>query len=309
MSTVDRPPLVSVIMSMRNSASTVETAVRSVLQQTLADWELIVIDNGSSDESGAIVAAFNDSRIQLVREASTSFLAVRLNQAVALSRGEFVARMDADDICFPERLARQVARLREDAELDLIGCGAVVFTSGGELVGELPIGLVHQDIVARPFAGFPFPHPTWCGRASWFRNNPYDTGVGYAEDQDLLLRSFRHSRLGAVDAVLLAYRQDQLALRKLLPGRATFMGSLWRHRRATGELWPVLAGITSHVVKGAVDIATVGSGLNRLMQLQRLRTISPEIPAQWGELRKLLLAPSSLAESPGPNARAHAGRW
>jgi glycosyltransferase involved in cell wall biosynthesis len=308
MSTATRSPLVSVIMSMRNSASTVEAAVRSVLQQTLADWELIVIDNGSSDQSGTIVAGFDDTRIRLVREASTTVLAARLNQAVALSRGELIARMDADDICFPERLARQVARLREYPELDLIGCGAVVFTSKGALVGELPVGRVHQDIVARPFAGFPFPHPTWCGRASWFRNNPYDSSIGYAEDQDLLLRCFRHSRLGAVDAVLLAYRQDQLALRKLLPGRATFMGSLWRHGRATGELWPVLAGITNHVVKGAVDIATVGSGLNRFMQLQRLRTISPEIPAQWGELRKLLLAPSSPAESSGPSARAHAGR-
>src|SRR6185437_469038 len=229
------PPVVSVIMSMRNSAATVDAAVRSVLQQSLQDWELIVIDNGSSDQSGAIVAGFDDPRIRLVREASTTFLAVRLNQAVALSRGEFIARMDADDICFPDRLSRQVARLREDSELDLVACGAIVFTSTGELVGELPVGRVHQEIVARPFSGFPFPHPTWCGRANWFRNNPYDSSLGYAEDQDLLLRSFRHTRLGAVDAVLLAYRQDQLILKKLLPGRATFMRSLWRHGQATGE--------------------------------------------------------------------------
>jgi glycosyltransferase involved in cell wall biosynthesis len=289
-------------MSMRNSASTVEAAVRSVLQQTLADWQLIVIDNGSSDESGAIVAGFNDPRIRLVREESTSCLAVRLNQAVGLSRGEFIARMDADDICFPERLARQVARLREDPQLDLIGCGAVVFTSEGELVGELPVPRTHQDIVARPFAGFPFPHPTWCGRASWFRTNPYDADISYAEDQDLLLRSFRNTRLGAVDAVLLAYRQDQLALNKLLTGRLTFIGSLWRYGRATGELLPVLSGMTNHIVKAAVDIATVGSGVNRLMQRQRLRPISPAVLPQWRELRQLLLAPEDLAGRTPPRA-------
>ena len=290
-----RPPLVSVIMSMRNSAVTVEAAVRSLLQQTLADFELIVIDNGSSDQSGAIVAAFGDPRIRLVREASTAYLGTRLKQAVGLCRGEFIARMDADDICFPERLARQVARLREQPELDLIGCGAVVFTSQGALVGELPVPCVHQDIVARPFAGFPLPHPTWCGRASWFNNNPYDADIAYAEDQDLLLRSFRHTRLGAVDAVLLAYRQDQLALKKLLQGRLTFMGSLWRNGLATGEVLPVVAGITNHAVKAAVDIATVGSGLNRLMQRQRLRPVSPDIVPQWRELRALLLAPSDLS--------------
>jgi len=292
MNAVNGPPVVSVIMSMRNSASTVEAAARSVLQQTFADFELIVIDNGSSDQSGAIVASFNDPRIRLVREASTSFLGTRLKQAVGLCRGEFIARMDADDICFPERLARQVARLREDPGLDLIGCGAAVFTSAGELVGELPVPSAHRDIVARPFAGFPLPHPTWCGRATWFRSNPYDADISYAEDQDLLLRSFRHTRLGAVDAVLLAYRQDQLALKKLLQGRLTFMGSLWRYGIATHDVPPVIAGMTNHILKAMVDIATVGLGLNRTMQRQRLRPVSPAIVPEWRELRQLLLAPS-----------------
>ena len=177
------------IMSMRNGASTVGAAVCSVLQQTLTDFELIVIDNGSSDQAGAIVAGFDDARIRLVREESTSVFAVRLNQAVALAKGEFIARMDADDICFSERLSRQVARLREDPQLDLIGCEILVFTSGGELIGEMPAGINHSDIIAKPFVGFPLPHPTWCGRASWFRNNPYNSELGYVEDQDLLLRS------------------------------------------------------------------------------------------------------------------------
>ena len=244
-STTDRLPLVSVIMSMRNSATTVGTAIRSVLMQSLRDFELIVIDDGSSDQSAAIVEAFGDRRIHLIREARSAGLAARLNQAVALSRGEFVARMDADDICFPDRLSRQIARLGEDPKLDLIGCGAVVFTSNGDLVGEIPIGLDHEEIVSRPFVGFPFPHPTWCGRASWFRNHPYDGSLEYAEDQDLLLRSFRHSRLAGLDSVLLAYRQDRLSLKKLLPGRATFAKSAWRHGSATGEALPALGGIAA----------------------------------------------------------------
>ena len=250
MRTAERVPLVSVIMSMRNSAATVGAAVRSVLRQTLRDWELIVIDDGSSDQSGAIVEGFHDERIRLVRESRSAGLAARLNQAVALAKGEFIARMDADDICFPERLARQVARLREDPHLDLVGCGAVVFASGGELIGEMPMGIDHQEIVAQPFVGFPFPHPTWCGRADWFRNNPYDSRLRYAEDQDLLLRSFRHSKLAGLNTVLLGYRQDRLALKKLLPGRATFMRSVWRNGVATGQVLPALTGIASHTVKG-----------------------------------------------------------
>jgi glycosyltransferase involved in cell wall biosynthesis len=298
MSGADRRPVVSVIMSMRNSASTVGAAVRSVLNQTLRDWEMVVVDDGSSDQSGEIVEGIQDKRIRLVRESRSAGLAARLNQAVALARGEFIARMDADDICFPERLVRQVARLREEPRLDLLACGAVIFTGDGKLIGEMPIGLDHQDIVARPFVGFPLPHPTWCGQASWFRNNPYNAELRYAEDQDLLLRSFRHSRLGGLDKVLLGYRQDQLALKKLIPGRATFAGSAWRNGLATGEVLPALAGIADHAIKGMTDVATLALGLHRQMQLRRLRPVSPAVAREWQQLQEVL-ATSSIGLNEG----------
>jgi glycosyltransferase involved in cell wall biosynthesis len=271
---------------MRNSASTVGAAVRSVLMQTLRDWEMIVIDDGSSDRSSDIVEAFRDGRIRLVHESCSAGLAARLNQAVALGQGEFIARMDADDICFPERLARQVARLWEEPQLDLLACGAVIFTGDGKLIGEMPVGLDHQDIVARPFVGFPLPHPTWCGRASWFRNNPYNAELRYAEDQDLLLRSFRHSRLGGIDKVLLGYRQDRLALKKLIPGRATFARSAWRNGVATGDFLPALAGIADHAAKGMTDVATLALGLHRQMQLRRLKPVSSAVAQEWQQLQE-----------------------
>jgi Glycosyl transferase family 2 len=299
MNVVSRP-LVSVIMSMLNSAATVGAAVRSVQMQTLQDWELIVIDNGSTDESSPIVSAFNDPRIRLTREASSSGLATRLNQAVALSRGDFIARMDSDDICFPERLACQVARLRQDSKLDVLGCGAVVFTNDLVPVGELPVGLTHREITSRPFIGFPFPHPTWCGRAAWFHANRYDSELMYAEDQDLLLRTFRHSTFGALETVLLGYRQNRLALRKLLPGRRTFIGSLWRHGRRSGELKPALAGIATHIAKGGIDIVTIGLGINRLAQQQRLKPVSLSAAQRWQDLQKDLQSDqNALARLPG----------
>jgi glycosyltransferase involved in cell wall biosynthesis len=299
MSGADRRPAVSIIMSMRNSASTVGAAVRSVLMQTQRDWEMIVIDDGSSDQSGDIVEGFHDGRIRLVRETRSTGLAARLNQAVSVAKGEFIARMDADDICFPERLARQVARLREEPQLDLLACGAVIFAGDGKLIGEMPVGLDHQDIVARPFVGFPLPHPTWCGRTSWFRNNPYNAELRYAEDQDLLLRSYRHTRLGGLDKVLLGYRQDQLALKKLIPGRVTFAGSAWRNGLATGELLPALAGIADHAAKGIADVATLALGLHRQMQLRRLKPVSPLVAWEWQQLQEESAEPSC-----GPNERA-----
>jgi len=270
---------------MRNSAATVRAAVRSVQLQTLQDWELIVIDDGSSDESSSIVSAFSDCRIRLVREASSAGLATRLNQAVALSRGAFIARMDADDICFPDRLAQQSTRLQEERSLDLLGGGAVVFAGDTRLLGELPVGLTHEEITAQPFRGFPFPHPTWCGRAEWFRNNPYNTRLMKTQDQELLLRTFKFSRFAALDNVLIGYRQNALDLAKMLSGRRAFIASLWSQARQSGELLPALDGIATHLLKGGVDIATVSLGLSRIVQRNRLKSVRPDVTRQWQELQ------------------------
>jgi hypothetical protein len=149
----------------------------------------------------------------------------------------------------------------------------------------LPIALTHEAITAQPFRGFPFPHPTWCGRAAWFRNNPYDAKLTKAEDQDLLLRTFGSSRFGILETVLLGYRQNQLDLRKLLGGRRAFIGSLWRYARRSGEFLPALSGIATHFVRGGVDVATVSFGLNRLGQRSRLKPVRPSVAKQWQDLR------------------------
>jgi glycosyltransferase involved in cell wall biosynthesis len=281
-------PLVSVIMSMRNAADTVGAAVRSVLLQTLSNWELIVIDDGSSDQSAIIVAACGDARIRLVREQASAGLATRLNQAVALSHGVYIARMDADDICFPDRLARQVARLQQDPSIDCLGCGAVVFADDARLVGVLPSGLTHEDITAQPFRGFPFPHPTWCGRAEWFRSNPYDARLMKTQDQDLLLRVFARSRFAALADVLVGYRQDGLDLRKMLQGRRVFIGSLWRRARGSGNPLPALWGIVAQVLKGVADIVTIGLGLGGWAQRGRLKPVPPAVRERWLELQRRL---------------------
>jgi glycosyltransferase involved in cell wall biosynthesis len=281
-------------MSMRNSATTVGAAVRSIQLQTLPDWELIVIDDGSSDQGAAVVAAFADPRILLVREPASAGLAARLNQAVALSRGDYIARMDADDICFPERLACQVARLRQDPSIDCLGCGAAVFVDSGSLVGVLPGGLTHQEIIARPYRGFPFPHPTWCGRAQWFRNNPYDAKLMKTQDQDLLLRVFAHSRFAALADALVGYRQDGLDLKKMLRGRRVFVGSLWRHARR-GQLLPALWGIVVQMLKGAADIGSIGLGLGDWAQRRRLKPVPPAVAQQWQELQRQLGADKRAA--------------
>jgi glycosyltransferase involved in cell wall biosynthesis len=142
------------------------SAIRSIIWQTLTDWELILIDDGSRDDSAARAAKFGDPRIRIIRHDESRGLACRLNEAVRLARGEFIARMDADDICYPQRLAAQVALLRSDSSLDVVTCKALVFRGEGDPVGIFPGAIDHVGITSRPLSGFRFPHPAWCGRAA-----------------------------------------------------------------------------------------------------------------------------------------------
>jgi glycosyltransferase involved in cell wall biosynthesis len=286
--TLPSRPLVSIIMSMRDSAKTVHAAVRSLQLQSLEDWELIVIDDGSRDQSAMIVESFHDRRIRLIRETRSAGLATRLNQAVTMSRGDFIARMDADDLCFPNRLELQVAYLQQNPGVDLLGCGAVVFTDNAHLIGTLPVGLSHDSITSHPFFGFPFPHPTWCGRAEWFRNNPYNGALMKAQDQDLLLRSFAHSRFEAHAEVLVGYRQDVLHLGKMLQGRKVFISSLWRYGYIAGKPVVALVGVAMQALKSVFDIVSITLGLNRRAQRSRLKPVPPVVVRRWLELQSQL---------------------
>src|SRR5688500_12313854 len=99
-------PLVTIAMPVRNAAGTIRTAIRSIMQQTLSSWELLVIDDGSTDDSAWAARDLGDDRVAVLADGRREGLPARLNQAAAIGRGRYFARMDADDISYPERLER-----------------------------------------------------------------------------------------------------------------------------------------------------------------------------------------------------------
>src|SRR5271165_2292928 len=111
MATDDHAPLVSVLLPARNSAPTLALALRSVLAQTYAHWELLLLDDGSSDGTVELARGIADPRIRLLADGRWQGLGARLNQGLAAAQGELIARLDADDLAFPERFARQVEYL------------------------------------------------------------------------------------------------------------------------------------------------------------------------------------------------------
>jgi glycosyltransferase involved in cell wall biosynthesis len=217
-------PAISVILPVRDGGAPLRQAIDSVLAQTYADFELLVLDDGSRDGSRELARGYTDPRVRALGDASPLGVATRLNQGIDLARGRYLARMDADDVCFTERLQRQVAFLDAHPEIDLVGCRAVVFRDGGEVVGLLPFRATHEAICARPWIGLHLPHPTWLGRREWFQRFRYRLPeVWRAEDQEILLRAFPDSRFACLDEILLGYRQGRFQLRRTLRGRRSLL--------------------------------------------------------------------------------------
>lgn len=203
----DAVPLLTVALPIFNAGHYLKLAVLSISKQTFRDWELIIIDDGSTDNALQEIASIYDHRIRILRDGMNKGLASRLNEAIALARGRFFARMDQDDVSYPERFARQIQFLQDNPRLDVAVVRAITITEDNEVIGFLPCPLTHEEICARPWQGFCFPHPIWMGKIEWFRKHKYAIpGPYFCEDQELLLRSYSKSRFGSVDNVLFAYR-------------------------------------------------------------------------------------------------------
>ena len=274
-------PIVSVIMSMRDSAATIDAAIRSIIWQTFTDWELILIDDGSRDDGAARAARFADSRIRIVLHLESRGPACRRNEAIDLARGEFIAVMDADDICYPERLAVQVSALRSDPGIDVLATKAVLFRRQGEVLGLMRAPTTHEEIVAYPYRGFPSTHPTWCGRAAWFRKNRYDEGLRVAEDQELLLRTAACSRFATVDKILLGYRKERMDILKNFYGRVLYTGVILRHARQSRAYLSVAVETALQIAKSVAELVAVGVGAEEWLLKQKLVPSTPDDVKQW----------------------------
>jgi glycosyltransferase involved in cell wall biosynthesis len=199
---VNRPPAVSVLMSVCNGAPWVREATESVLAQTAPDLELIVIDDGSTDATPEILAGIRDSRLRVERQPAAG-LTRSLNRALALARAPLVARLDADDVALPERLAQQRRFLDANANVGLLGTGArEVDADGREVAVVCPPtedGALRRALIRRN----PFVHSTVMMRRSVVaRVGGYDEALPVAQDYDLWMRMSRITRLANLAAPL-----------------------------------------------------------------------------------------------------------
>jgi glycosyltransferase involved in cell wall biosynthesis len=317
----DDAPLISIAMPVRNNRATLELAVRSIQEQTYENWELLLIDDGSTDGTieRARRCAAADPRIRFFADGRALGLPDRLNQAISLSRGPFFARMDGDDVAYPERLARQLAYLRTHPTIDLVGASVIVFDDGGAALGKRDCAEKHEVICARPSAGFPLVHPTFFGRIEFFRKHLYraaavrcedqdlllrsytdahpllERGMLKSQDQDLLVRSFKAARFANVPEILLGYREARLDWRKNLTSRRYVAISFFHNHWHEGHRVLAVRALLGQVFKSLVDLIAIGTGLDYHILRHRARPIKPEERRRWAEVWTRLNRPPVAA--------------
>lgn len=278
-------PAISIGLPFFNAQATLASAVQSIREQSFTGWELLLLDDGSTDASLEIARSFNDPRIRVVSDGKNQGIAARLNQAVALARGKYFFRMDGDDLAFPERLQKQFDFLELHAEVDLVASNAIYFKSAEEILGTLNVGTTHEAIAGRPWAGFYMPHPSWGGRRAWFLANPYDGSHNGAEDQELLYRTHGRSRFACLPEPLLGYREVSRDLGKRFGRRKILARAMIRSARQQGRWFDILCVLMLFVAKSGADFANLKLGL------PGLRTkFLPATPEQESQLRHMLTA-------------------
>ena len=275
-------------------------AVRSVFAQTRADWELLLIDDGSRDGSVEVVRDLDDPRVRVVSDGSHRGLCARLNQIASLARGAYLARMDADDLMHPERIERQLEFLRANPSVDLVDAAA--FTVDEDLTplgmrGDVPLDARPEAVLRHGL----LVHPTVMGPAEWFRANPYDPVYVRAEDRELWSRTCATTRFARLRAPLFFYREDPAGnLRSYLRSERTVREILRRYGPplvgARRTRWLVLRSR----LKSAVYRVGTGLGLQGGLIRRRNRPLDR---AEMREARRVLSAIRRTAVSGLDGAR------
>lgn len=174
---------VSVIMPARDAARFIGPAVQSVLDQTYGDWELIVVDDGSKDETQRVLGGFADSRLRVVTQDATAGVSAARNAALRVARSEFVANLDADDVWLPGKLARQVAALDDDPALGFVYTESSSIDAEGHVIHRR-LGRGHSGLTCRDLltGRLPFQTSSVMIRRAFLDEDPYPVDLPVAED-------------------------------------------------------------------------------------------------------------------------------
>jgi len=267
--TAGRVPAVSVVMAVRDGATCIAAAVGSVLGQTDGDLELIVVDDGSTDATADLLAEIRDPRLRVIWQPAAG-LTRALNHGLSLARAELIARLDADDVALPERLARQRVFLTAYPDVGVLGTAAREVDAAGVPVGDVRPPRDDAAIRRALIRTNPFVHSSVMARRALLASvGGYDARVAVAQDYELWMRLAGLTRLANLEDVLVVRRlgesrvsvereEDRLRTEARVRWRAVVSGAYppWC---ALFALRPALALALPRPLRRAVRGALTGS--------------------------------------------------
>ena len=202
---------ISIGIPFYNAEQYLADAVRSVFAQSYQDWELILVDDGSSDRSLEIAQSVKDPRVRVVSDGENRRLPYRLNQIAAEAKYDYIGRMDADDIISPHRFEKQVTVFREHPEVDLVTTGVCSLTDDNRPVGKR-CGSQEEEVTGPKLllGQCAIVHAAMLYKKSWMLRNPYDETLYRTEDYELWLRAFSKKDFSCyiIDEPLYYYREE-----------------------------------------------------------------------------------------------------
>jgi len=230
----DELPFVSIGIAFYNAERYLASAIQSVTLQTHQNWELILIDDGSTDGSLEVARRFESERVRVYSDGCNRKLAYRLNQIVGLARYQYVARMDADDLMARNRIQRQLEFLAENADVDIVTTGVCTISDDGRPLGKRVArssGARSVSLLDAVRGRSGIVHASIIGKRSWFERNPYDPKDHIAQDYSLWVRAASRGdlRVGYIAQPLYFYREEgSVTARKILLGYAVGKATVQR---------------------------------------------------------------------------------
>ncbi|NDV93714.1 glycosyltransferase [Dysgonomonas sp. 521] len=199
-------PKVSILMPVYNAGQYLSQALDSIISQRFRDWELILINDGSTDDSESIIRQHEDERIYYIKNPVNLKLIKTLNKGIDYCGGQYIARMDADDICYADRLGHQVAFMDSHPECLMCGTSATVIDGNGKKTGKIHNLADNDYLQINLMFSPPFIHPSVMIRREVLQQNRYDEAYKHAEDYELWCRIAKQGKIANIGSELLQYR-------------------------------------------------------------------------------------------------------
>lgn len=263
-------PLVTIGIPTYNVGRFIALSIKSVLAQTYTNFELIITDDGSTDNTVDEISKFNDPRIKLIVDGKNHGISYRLNQQIDMAKGEYFVRMDGDDLMFPTRVEELVKYLQGHPDVDVVGTEIVVIDDNNEVLGcrRNNTETTNKRLL---YKSAYFAHPTVAGRMDFFKRYHYKEEFDGVEDHNLWIRGYKGNNFARISKPLMFYRDPLVFKLKTYLSRMRILRKMYRCFIITDTInaWYLRKLLLGSYIKSILSFILSKLGLDSVMISRR----------------------------------------